>query len=262
MDTYVYWLSQSPEGARMAMRLTSGNVAQRISNHGVESEWLSYARVDDAIGSVYQIKGHSFYCLHFPTADRTWVYDAATEQWWEDGWFDNNGVQHRARGAFTAYAYGKNLALDWATGALYQIDQQTLTDNGQPIPWVRSFPHYTDELKYVNMAAIVADVETGTGVGTGENGQFNSPWSAGFSSGFGPITQVAAPTVNLRISRDGGTRYGNNRPKMGVSSGRYRTMMRWRGNGTARDWVIEFSSTAEMAKALQGAYVEPIGATA
>lgn len=262
MDAYVYWLSQSPEGARMAMRGTSSNVAQRISTHAIENEWLTYPRVDDAIGSVYQIKGHSFYCLHFPTADRTWVYDAATEQWWEDASFDVNGLQHRSHATFTAYAYGKNLALDWATGALYQIDQQTITDNGVPIPWIRSFPHYTNELKYTGMGAIVLDVATGMDVGTGENGQFLSPWSAGFSSGFGPITQVAAPSVNLRISRDGGNRYGTNRPKGMVSAGRYRSMMRWRGNGLARDWVLEFSSTAEMAPAIQGAYVDPIPAAA
>lgn len=258
MDTYVYWLSQSAEGARMVMRMASNNVAQRISLHSIEAEFLKYPRVDDAIGSVHQIEGHSFYSLHFPTADRTWVYDAATEQWWEDASFDANGVQHRSHATFTAYAYGKNLALDWATGALYQINPQTFTDNGAPIPWIRSFPHYTNELKYVTMANIIADVETGTRPGTGEVGQFLSPWSLGFSSGFGPITQVAAPTVNLRISRDGGNRYGNNRPKMGVSSGRYRTMMQWPGNGMARDWVLEFSSTAEMAGSLQGAYIDPI----
>lgn len=262
MDTFVYWLSQTIEGARMVMRMTSNNVAQRISTHAIENEFLTYPRVDDAIGSVYQIKGHSFYSLHFPTADRTWVYDASTEQWWEDASFDSNGVQHRARGAFTTYAYGKNLALDWATGALYQIDQQTFTDNGNPIPWIRSFPHYANELKYQGMGAIVLDIATGMSQGTGENGQFLSPWSLGFSSGFGPITQVAAPTVNIRISRDGGNNYGNNRPKMGVSSGRYRNMMRWRGNGIARDWVFEFSSTAEMAPAIQGAYIDPIGGAA
>ncbi len=220
---------------------------------------LTYPRVDDAIGSVYQVKGHSFYSLHFPTADRTWVYDAATEQWWEDASFDNNGVQHRSRATFTAYAYGKNVALDWATGTLYQIDPDTFTDNGMPIPWIRSFPHYANELKYTGMGAIVADIATGLSQGTGETGQFSTPWSAGFSSGFGPLTQVAAPTVNLRISRDGGNKYGNNRPKGFVSSGHYRSMMRWRGNGIARDWVLEFSSTAEMVPALQGAYIDPIG---
>lgn len=262
MDTNVYWLSQSPEGARMVMRGNAQNVAQRISTHAIEKELLKYPRVDDAIGSVYQYEGHSFYELHFPTADKTWAFDAATEQWMEDCSIDQNGVLHRARNTFTAYAYGKNLALDWNTGQLYQIDNNTFTDNGMPVVWIRSFPHFTNELKYINLSGIVADVSTGTRPGTGEGTQFQSPWSDGFSDGFGPLTAVPAPVVNLRVSRDGGNNYGNNRPKEMASSGRYRSMMRWRGNGLARDWVIELSSTAEMSGALNGAYVEPVPANA
>jgi hypothetical protein len=246
----------------MAMRGTSNNVATRISTHAIEKEWLTYPRVDDAIGSVYQIKGHEFYELHFPAADKTWVYDAATEQWWEDNWIDVNGVLRRARNTFTAYAYGKNLSLDWATGQLYEMDPDTVSDNGNPIAWIRSFPHFTNELKYVTLAAVIADVETGTRPGTGDAGQFFSPWSAGFSSGFGPVSQVDRPTINLRLSRNGGASYGNNRPKGRLSSGQYRSMMRWRGDGMGRDWVIELSSTAEMAGVLNGAYIDPIGATA
>jgi len=262
MDTNVYWLSQSPEGARMAMRGNAQNVAQRISNHGIESEWLKYPRVDDVIGSVYQINGHSFYSLHFPTQDITWTFDQATNQWFEDASIDSNGVLHRSHAAFTAYCYGLNLALDWANGTLYQIDKQTLTDNGVPIPWIRSFPHFTNELKRITLSSITADVDTGTRPGTSETNKFLSPWSSGFNSGFGPLTQVQAPTVTLRISKDGGANYGNNRPLQGMSSGRYRKLMRWRGIGFSRDFVIELSSTAEMSGALNGVYVDPVaGAT-
>lgn len=249
MDTNVYWLSQSPEGARMVMRGNAQNVAQRISTHAIENEFLSYARVDDAIGSVYQIEGHSFYELHFPTADKTWTYDQATDQWMEDCSIDKNGVLHRARNTFTAYAYGMNLALDWQTGQLYQIDPQTYYDNGLDIPLIRSWPHFTNELKYVTLASVTADVETGTRAGTGNQAP--------------TIPSVLPmPTVSLRLSRNGGATYGNYRPKAGVSSGRYRSMMRWRGNGLARDWVIEISSTAAMCGALNGVYIEPIAAGA
>jgi hypothetical protein len=200
MDTFAYWLSQSPEGARMVMKCGAQNVAQRISNHGVEQEFLKYPRVDDAIGSVYQIEGHSFYKLHFPTADKTWGYDQATEQWHEDNWIDSNGRLHRARNTFCAFAYGKNVALDWANGTLYQIDEQAFTDNGQPIACIRSFPHSVNEMKRVVYTAFIADIATGMLAGSAEATQFLSPWSSGFSNGFGPITQVQAPTINLRVS--------------------------------------------------------------
>jgi hypothetical protein len=262
MDTNVYWLAQSPDGARMLMRGNAQNVAQRISTHAQEAEFLKYPRVDDAIGSTLQIEGHSFYRITFPTADKTWVFDEATQQPWEDNWIDNNGVLHRSRVAFTAYAYGKNLGLDWATGQLYQLDNSFATDAGQPIPWIRSFPHLLNELHYVSHSEFIADVETGTDAGTGEAVQFLSPWSLGFSQGFGPITPVAAPVINFRFSKDGGNKFGNNRPKKGISAGRYRSMMRWRGNGIARDAVFELSSTKEMSGALNGAFVNPISASA
>lgn len=263
MDTNVYWLSESPEGDRMVMRMNNQNVSVRISTSAIENEFKKYPRVDDAIGSTYQINGHSFYELHFPTADKTWGYDEATKQWFEDNWIDKNGVLHRARNTFCTYAYGKNLALDWSNGNIYQIDtntkvDQTDPDTSSPIPWIRSFPHAVAEMKQVSHSSFIADVQTGNSVGTGENNQFLSPWSSGFSSGFGPLTQVAAPVVNLRVSRDGGKNYGNNRSKGRISSGRYRSLLRWRGNGIARDMVFELSSTAEMSDALNGAYIDPM----
>jgi hypothetical protein len=256
MDTNVYWLSQSPEGARMVMKGNSQNVALRISTHAIEQELLKYARVDDAIGSVYQITGHEFYCLHFPSADKTWVFDAASEQWHEDNWIDNNGVLHRARNTFCAYAYGKNLGLDWATGQLYQIDPNAFTDAGQPIACIRSFPHIIKEMRRLSHIAFVADFQTGTLPGSANKIQFFSPWSSGWSSGFGPITEVAAPFLSMRYSNDGGHTWSNNRMKKAMAAGEYREIMRWRHLGLARDRVYELGWSVPMASALQGAYLD------
>lgn len=266
-DTSVYWLSQAPEGDRMIMRGNSLNVAQRISTHAIEAEWRKYARVDDAIGATYQVNGHFFYKIHFPTADKTWGYDetvgakSPNAAWHEDNWIDTNGVLHRARNTFCTFAYGKNLALDWATGALYQIDPYNTADNGNPIPLIRSFPHQVNELKYINFREFTADVATGQSVGTGEGIKFQRPWSDGFNSGFGPTNEVSSPQLCMRISRDGGNNFGNNRIKTLVGSGNYRTMQRWRGIGIARDAVFELSSTADMLSAINGAYIDPDVAT-
>lgn len=261
MDVNVYWLSQSPEGSFMVMKGNSQNVATRISTHAIENEFRTYPRVDDAIGATYQIDGHEFYKLHFPTADKTWGYDEATQQWHEDNWIDANGVLHRARNTYCAFAYGKNLGLDWATGQLYQIDVDTPTDNGQPIVWIRSFPHELNELKRISYSAFVADVQTGMSLNTGEGMQFNSPFSSGFSSGFGPVKTVTAPEIRMRYSKNGGARYSNYRVKTMIGSGSYRTMCRWRNLGISRDMVFELSSTAEMVNALNGGYTDPMVGT-
>lgn len=268
MDTFAYWLSESPEGDRMVMRCGSQNVAQRISNHGVEQEIKNYARVSDAIGAVYQINGHSFYKLHFPTADKTWGYDQATEQWHEDNWVDSNGALHRARNTFCAFAYGKNVALDWANGNLYQIDQNTYTDNGGPMVHFRSFPHSMNEMKRVMYQAFTADMATGELPGSFDITQLLRPWSAGWSSGFGPpaggpnTQKIYEPVVNFRMSKDGGHTWTNWRPLAAISAGKYRNLLRWVGLGYARDMVFEVGWSAPMPTALQAAYVDAIGGKA
>jgi hypothetical protein len=261
MDTNVYWLSESPEGDRMAMRGNSQFVAQRISTHAIEYEWRSYPTVADAIGDVYQISGHSFYRLHCPTADKTWVHDEATGQWWEDNSIDSNGNFHCARNRFSCFSYGVNLSLDWQTGQLYKIDPLNTTDNGTSIIWTRGFPHIMNELKYLSYSAFVVDCATGSSVNTSESSYITDPWSSGYSSGFGPLGVSSVPYLAMRMSRNGGVSFGNNRIKGLVSSGNYRTMQRFRQNGIARDAVFELSSTAANVSALNGAYVDLLPGT-
>jgi hypothetical protein len=257
-DTNVYWLSQAPEGDRMVMRGNALNVAQRISTHAIESEWRTYPRIDDAIGATYQVQGHFFYKITFPTADKTWGWDETTKQWHEDNWIDTNGVLHRARNTFCTFAYGKNLGLDWATGALYNIDPNTTTDNGIPIILVRGFPHQLNELRRVNWREFTADVAVGESVATGEQRAFLRPWSDGFNAGFGPMSSTPVPQIAMRMSRNGGYQFGNYRIHTLIGSGHYRSIRRWRGIGASRDAVFEISSTAQMLQAINGAYIDPL----
>lgn len=206
-DVNVYWLSESPEGARLAMR-GALQQATRISTHAIEDEWLKYPRVDDCIIQTYQMRGHAFVEYHFPTADRCWVFDEATQEWHEKATYDQNGVQHRPADLFKAYAYGKNVAQDWRTGQLYLIDETNYTDNGAPILMERSMPHVQDEQEFNRLTVwrLIADMEIGSGTGvaipTAER-----PWSLGFNPGFGPNQLVTPPQVSLYVSRDRGASF-------------------------------------------------------
>lgn len=254
-DVNVYWLSQSPEGARMVMKGVQ-RAAQRISTHAIEAEFLKYARVDDAIASTYQIAGHAFYCLHFPTADRTWVYDEATEQWHEESYTDQNGVQHRHRAPFTAYCYGKNLAADWQTGQLYQIDSGNFTDNGMPVIYRRAFPHViSDESQRVTVWKFVADIEVGTEPGTIVNVGSSSPWSLGFSPGFGPVLVTEPPLISLRTSRTRGASWGSYVMQPMGAMGQYFVRPTWNRLGYFSDGVFELGWSTPMKTALNGAFI-------
>lgn len=253
-DTDIYWLSRSPEGARMAMK-GAGQRATRISTHAIEKEWLGYARVDDCIVQTYQIRGHPFILFHFPTADRTWAFDGATDEWHEEAWYDVNGVQHRTRDTMMAYAYGKNLSLDWRTGALYQRDETNYSDNGAPVVMIRSMPHLIDEEDdRQTLWRVIADMECGNGPGvpvpTAE-----SPWSLGFSNGFGPQVLVEPPAVTLRISRDRGFSWLTHSIQPLGSQGKYNTRPTFNRCGVATDFVVELSWEGPLKTALNGVFV-------
>lgn len=233
-DTAVYWLSQSPEGARMAMTGLQ-QLAQRISTHAIEAEWLTYPRVDDAIGSTYQINGHAFYCIDFPTADKTWVYDEATKQWHEEVSLDFNGNFHRSLVPFKTYAYGFNLGTNWTTGQLYIIDTAAFTDNGTPITHIRSFPHIMgNDGQRVTVWKFIADMQVGT-----LTAPTNPP-----------------PEVSLRTSRTRGASWGNKVVQPLGDTGEFYIRPTWNRLGFFADGVFELSWSAPMKTALNGAFIE------
>jgi hypothetical protein len=261
-DTFLFWISRNRDGQAMAVML-DGYGVKIISTRALEYRWTNYAKVQDCIAYSYQQAGHTFVVFHFPSADEAWAYDLSTRQWHQRVWIDNNGVFHRERVAFHAFVSttngypDTNVGMDWATGQIYKIDQKAYTDVGMPIACIRSFPHVTGELKEMTIPSFVADMATGDIPNTGEINQTLSPWSNGWSNGFGPLIVQESPQVACRISRDGGGTWGNYRKKWFISAGRYRSMMRWRNWGMGRDLVYELAFPAYNL-ALQGAYIEPI----
>jgi hypothetical protein len=262
-DSNLFWLSRNKDGECIAV-MSQGYAVQAISTRALEYRWTNFAKVSDCVTYTYQQSGHTFVVFHFPNADESWGYDLSTKQWHQRVWIDQNGLFHRERVAFHAFVSDRNgypptnVGMDWATGQIYALDQNAFTDNGMPIACIRSFPHILAELKEITTTSFVADIETGQELNTGEIDQTLSPWSNGWSNGFGPIIVNGSPRIALRLSRNGGATWGNYRPRQFISAGKYRSMMRWRGLGMGRDLVAELSWSAPMQTALQGAYVDPI----
>lgn len=235
-DLSIYWLSQNEAGQYIVMR---GNnlAAERVSTHAIEAEIGNYGDVSDAIGFCFQIGGHAFYQLSFPGADKTWVYDQANGQWHERVWIDSNGVWHRHRAQCATYAYGLNICGDWQNGNLYQFDLSTYNDAGNPIIYLRTFPHMVQDGKRVTYQRFIADMEVGTLAGT---------------------TADDPPMVSLRWSDDRGVTFGNPVLMPLGAAGQYDTSVQWWGLGMARDRVFELSWSVDTKTALNGAWVEAI----
>jgi hypothetical protein len=252
-DVKIYWLSQSPEGNRMVLS-NDGRAAKRISSTAIEQEFKKYKRVDDAIGGCFQLGGRAFYKLHFPTQDLTWVYDESVGDsnvaWHEERYCDPNGVLHRTRDAFYAFAYDTNVALDWATGTLYAIDSTVFVDQitastSAPIVWIRSMPHIlAGKFERITFNQLIADVEVGTGLGT-----VNVPIVVS-----GKV--IEPPLISLRSSDDRGGSFGNKVMQNLGAQGEYNDTATWWNLGMARDKIFELSGSTPQKFSLLGVFVE------
>ena len=96
MDNGIFWLGADARGRGIVYR-ANGYTGVRISTHAVEWQIQQYGNLSDALAYTYQQDGHSFYVLIFPSANTTWVYDAATQAWHERaGWKNGQFTRHRS----------------------------------------------------------------------------------------------------------------------------------------------------------------------
>lgn len=198
-DDAVYWLGGNRAGQGLVLK-GAGYQYQRISTFAIENELTKYPRIDDAIGFVYMLAGHIFYVLTFPHADKTWVYDIATQQWHEWLWIDNDGEEHRHR-LNCAYAInGMVVGGDHENGNLYAVETTAYTDNGQPIKRQRSYPHIINELDRVFYRQFVADIETGNEVADPAGSNTPTFLSVSFTAADGTLLSAYSSTVDTGAS--------------------------------------------------------------
>lgn len=263
IDNAVYWLSQTREGRGIVIA-GAGYQAKRISTFAIEAEFAIYATIADAVGYTYQLGGHMWFALAFPSADKTWCYDISTQLWHELAWIDNNGVEHRHRANCAAAAYGKVICGDWQNGNLYALDLAVFTDNSQPIKRVRSYPHMIADGKRVFYRQFLADIEAGNPGGD----SFTALPGDDFTREDGTLylredgtdllreASASSGLLSLRWSDDRGHSYGNPVTQFAGATGAYLTSLQWQRLGMARDRVFEISWSIAGFRALQGAWID------
>lgn len=165
--TSLVWLSQTDAG-RGQIIMTQGYQAQRISNHAIEYEIATYRRIDDAYSFAYQEHGHSFLMMTFPTAKKTWCFDATTAMWHERSFHNPETYKHEHHRA-GSYAFFMNTHFvgDRDNGKVYQLTQEAQSDDGSAILRERSTPvlnpHGTrlifDELELIAQVGQQSDID-------------------------------------------------------------------------------------------------------
>ena len=162
MDNGLFWLGRDRRGQGIVYR-ANGYTGIRISTHAVEWQIQQYTDMSDAIGYTYQQDGHSFYVLVFPSANTTWVYDAATQAWHERaGFTDGNFTRHRGN---CQMSFNNKIVIgDFENGNIYSFDLEDYSDNGSIQKWLRSWralPTGTNNLKRTAQHSLQLDAQAG-----------------------------------------------------------------------------------------------------
>jgi hypothetical protein len=235
-DNSVFWLGRGESGEGVVFR-AEGYSPVRISKHNLETAMRGYSTVSDAFAITFQLDGHVFYALTFPTADATWLYDVATQQWTEWNWYDEGANEfHRHRFNDHTFFNRKHLVGDWETGEVYSLEPDVYKDAGDTIKRLRR----TQTLRKGGARLFFGDlnVEIETGVANAD---------------------CADPQIMLRYSNDDGHSWSNEKTKSIGATGEYGKRVKFGPTGatkTGKGRVWELSMTDPVSFALFGADVD------
>lgn len=228
-DDSVFWLGANDQGGLGVYRM-NGQQPMRISTVAIEREWSEYARTDDAFALGVDVGRHPLYMITFPTADRTWVFDAHSGMWSE--WLEWEApAWKRSRVNCFASSFGRLLMGDYRDGRLYELDWDTYSNDGDPLRSLRMTPYIWGEGKRLFHSRLELFMEPGVGL----------------PSGYGDN-----PEVMLRFSDDGFKWSNEVRASIG-RQGEYDRRAVFNRLGSARNRIYEVSIDAPVRRVLLGA---------
>ncbi len=267
LDNSLFWLGTDARGQGIVYK-ANGYTGQRVSTHAIEYAIAQYGNISDALAYTYQQEGHGFYVLTFPSANATWVYDAATQAWHERAGL-LNGAFTRHRSNCQCNFGGETIVGDFENGNIYKYSLEVYADNDAPQKWLRSWraiPTGQNTLKRTAQHSLQLDAESGVGLNgftteqvfllvtqasdnlITENGNYIASDITD--------TVLADPQVMLRWSDDGGHNWSNEHWTSMGGIGRFGQRIMWRRLGMTtriRDRVYEVSGTDPVKIAIMGA---------
>jgi len=277
MDNSVFWLGADARGQGIVYR-AQGYQAARVSTHAIEYAIQQYENMSDAFAYTYQQDGHMFYVLIFPSANTTWVYDAATGAWHERAGFKLGRFTRHRSNCHTAFN-GEPIVGDYENGNLYAFDLSVYADNNATQKWLRSWralPTGANNLNRTAQHTLQIDCETGVGLPGVD--AFDDPTEITTETSvildtendFNLIIEStsvlgANPQLMLRWSDDGGHTWNGERTVSIGRTGQYGTRAIFRRLGMTtklRDRVYEISGTDPVKVAIMGAELRLSGTAA
>lgn len=235
LDNTVFWLGADDRGFGIVWR-ANGYTPMRVSTHAVETAIGGYTTIEDAFSFTYQQEGHSFYVLTFPTANATWVYDAATQLWHERAYRDlNTGTLSEWRASAHCVLNNDHIVGDIEDGRIYVLDLDYFTDDTDPILRLRASQTQSQLQNRLFYKTLQIDMETGVGLTTG---------------------QGSAPLLMMRYSSDGGHTWSNYKEQTVGAAGAYGARCLFNRLGAGRNRAWEISMTDPIKFVVLGAFVD------
>ena len=225
----VAWLGRNRLGQVQVVQ-ADGYQVRPISIPDVDYLINNYTAVDDATMYAYMLGGHPMLEISFPSAGKSWLYDARSEAW--SVLTTGNLGRHVAQ---YGVAYnGKTRVSDYRTGDIYTLDPDVYTDNGQTIR--RSIVgRHIFKGDPMSISEMWIDMEMGVGL---------------------PNGQGSNPMLMLRTSKDGGHVWSNEVWSGIGPQGVYQRRGVFRRLGRARDWLFELSIADPVKPVFIGAFME------
>lgn len=214
------FLAQNTQGQIQVVTF-NGYTVTRISTHDIENVINDFVTIADAVGYSYMWDGHILYQLTFPSAGRSFLYDALTGFWSEVQTGISLAPQRHVGQFGVVYNY-ENYITDYSNGNIYMINDDVYSDNGNAIMRQVQSKHIRNKGNELAIAEVFFDMETGQGVQYG---------------------QGTNPQLIVQVSKDNGRTFGNERWAPLGAVGNYYTrviLTRW---GSAIDFVFRLTMT-------------------
>jgi hypothetical protein len=233
-DNTLIWLAKTRDGHGSVIKAT-GYAPQIISSDALEEAIGLYGRIDDAYAFVIKPNDKSlWYVLTFPSANVTWVFDAATNLWHQ---WSSYGVG-RFVGATHCFFNTKHYVGSDTDGTLYRLDATAFKDGDLPLERIATGVHVGNEQNLVFWHSLEVLFDAGAGLQTG---------------------QGSDPQAMLRWSDDGGYTYGNSHWRTIGKIGKYANRAIWRRLGRSRHRIYELTVTDPVNATVIGLYGQITG---
>lgn len=225
VDNSVFWVGDD----RIVYR-ADGYTPKRISHHGIEKALSDAGDLSGLVAFEYAQEGHAFYTIKKPGAF-TFVYDVASGLWHER----QSKGRPDWRVSSHAEVYDKQLVGDDTSGAIYELDLDTYTENGETLIASATAPTIWADGASATMENLLIDFETGVGLATG---------------------QGSNPQAMLDWSDDGGRTWSNEHWAGIGKVGGYESRARWDRMGQFRQRTLRVSVSDPVKRGILGAYAE------